>query len=68
MDAAYIKKVVGQSLVEALTTVVETKPGDPIEFVGEYLIHQGQAAQVLLDAKRKEASINQKLKFMKNVQ
>mmetsp|Transcript_30520 Transcript_30520/g.68438 ORF Transcript_30520/g.68438 Transcript_30520/m.68438 type:complete len:412 (-) Transcript_30520:288-1523(-) len=38
MDAAYLKKTVGQPLTNALTSMVTDQPRDPVEYIGQYLI------------------------------
>jgi len=38
MDAAYLKKAVGQPLTNALTSMVTDQPRDPVEYLGTYLI------------------------------
>ena len=39
MDAEYLKVAVGPAVVEGLSVILQSNPRDPIEFLGQFLIH-----------------------------
>ena len=45
MDKGYIKETVGNDLVKGFAAILERKPADPIQFLGEYLVAVGKSRE-----------------------
>jgi hypothetical protein len=46
MDADYLKRTVGDILVEGIAAVVEAQPSDPVDYLGKWLLHQLELQEV----------------------
>ncbi|KAG8461001.1 hypothetical protein KFE25_010752 [Diacronema lutheri] len=44
LDSAYLKATVGSALADGIAQAVAQLPADPVEFLGEYLVRQADAA------------------------
>ncbi|KAJ1636169.1 hypothetical protein T492DRAFT_835509 [Pavlovales sp. CCMP2436] len=55
LDSAYLKATVGDALADGIAQAVTQFPSDPIEFLGEYLLHHADAvAKAKADAAEAE--------------
>lgn len=46
MDNEYLKKNIGQTLIDAVTACSTTQPKDPVDFIGRFLINADQKGAV----------------------
>ena len=54
MDIDYLKETVAEDLAKGLVNLLETRPADPISFLGEYLVALGNQKQRDRELKQEE--------------